>query len=75
MQKIGIAIVATNSYFVLGIKFIKRFHHFYNGEDQIKFFFFSDTDPSDYVQDEIDIEYYHDQHANWLKAQTLNLKT
>ena len=74
MKKIGIAIVATNAYFVLGIKFIKRFHHFYNGEDQVKFFFFSDTDPSNYVQDEIDIEYYHDQHADWVEGTNSKFK-
>lgn len=67
-MKIGIAIVATNAYFVLGIKFIKRFHHFYNGGNHIKFYFFSDTDPKDYLQDNIDIKYHYDAHKNWVEG-------
>ena len=74
MRKLGIVIVATNSYFVLGIKFIKRFHHFYDGGDQIKFYFFSDTDPADYVQDEIDIKYFHEQHSNWVEGTNSKFK-
>lgn len=73
-MKIGIAIVATNAYFVLGVKFVKRFYHFYNGDAQIKFFFFSDTDPKDYMQDEIDIEYYHDTHSDWVEGTNSKFK-
>jgi len=74
MRKIGIAIVATNAYFVLGIKFIKRFYHFYKGNDQVTFFFFSDTDPSGYLQDAIDVEFYHDQHADWVEGTNSKFK-
>lgn len=74
MNKVGIVIVATNSYFVLGVRFIKRFHHFYNGEHKIKFFFFSDQDPSDYIQDDIDIEYHHDYHADWVQGTNSKFK-
>jgi hypothetical protein len=74
MKKIGIAIVATNSYFVLGIKFIKRFYHFYKGDDQVTFFFFSDTDPEDYLQSDIDIEYYHDSHSDWVEGTNSKFK-
>lgn len=73
-MKIGIAVVATNAYFVLGVKFLKRFHHFYSGGAQIKFFFFSDTDPKDYIQDEIDVEYYHDTHSDWVQGTNSKFK-
>lgn len=73
-MKIGIAVVATNAYFVLGVKFLKRFHHFYSGDAQIKFFFFSDTDPKDYIQDEIDVEYYHDTHSDWVQGTNSKFK-
>jgi len=74
MKKIGIVVVATNSYFVLGIKFIKRFYHFYKGEDQVTFFFFSDTDPKGYLQDIIDIEYHYDSHADWVEGTNSKFK-
>lgn len=74
MKKIGIAIVATNSYFVLGIKLIKRFYNFYKGDDQVTFFFFSDTDPTDYIQSGIDIEYYYDSHSDWVEGTNSKFK-
>ena len=40
MSKIGIVIIATNSYFVLGIRFIKKFMHHYKGSQKITFYFF-----------------------------------
>ena len=42
MKKIGIVVLATNAYFVLGVKFIKRFHHFHKDNNKIKFYFFSE---------------------------------
>jgi hypothetical protein len=65
MKKIGIVILATNAYFVLGIRFIKRFNHFYNGKKQVKFYFFSDEDPKEYIQENIDVSYHYDKHENW----------
>lgn len=65
MKKIGIAILATNSYFVLGIRFIKRFNHFYKGSYNIKYYFFSDEDPKDYLPEDIDVHYSYDKHDNW----------
>lgn len=63
---IGIVIIATNAYFVLGIRFIKRFMQFYKGEATIKFFIFTDTDPSGYLQDDIKVSYFHREHKNWV---------
>lgn len=31
-MKIGITIIATNAYFPLGIRFIKKFKHYYKGD-------------------------------------------
>ena len=63
--KVGIVILATNAYFVLGVRFIKKFMYHYKGRSEIKFYFFSDTDPAPYLQDSIDIEYHHTTHSNW----------
>lgn len=65
MSKIGIAILATNAYFVLGIRFIKKFQHHYKGTADITFYFFSDTDPAPYLKGDEDVVYIHDQHKNW----------
>jgi hypothetical protein len=68
MSNIGIVILATNSYFVLGVRFIKKFMHHYKGESDIKFYFFSDEDPSAYLQDDIKVEYHHTKHNSWVDA-------
>ena len=39
MNKIGIVILATNAYFVLGVRFIKKFMHHYKGDSKITFYF------------------------------------
>lgn len=65
MKKIGIVVLATNSYFVLGLRFLRRFHHFYKGSRPVKFYFFSDKDPTDYLPSEIDVFYQYDSHDNW----------
>ena len=38
------------------------------------FFFFSDTDPSGYLQDAIDVEYYHDTHSDWVEGTNSKFK-
>jgi hypothetical protein len=68
MSKIGIVILATNAYFVLGVRFIKKFMHHYKGDSKITFYFFSDEDPKDYIQDGIDVRYIHTQHKNWVEG-------
>ncbi len=67
-KRIGVVILATNSYFVLGIRFIKKFMHHYIGDSEIKFYFFSDTDPSDYLQAGLNFEYHEVKHDNWVDA-------
>lgn len=67
-MKIGIVIVATNSYFVMGVKLVKRFYQFYRGDKPLTFYFFSDTDPTPYVQEAIDVRYLHENHKSWVDA-------
>ena len=67
-KKIGIVILATNSYFVLGVHLIKKFSHHYKGDAKITFYFFSDTDPKDYLPDNIDVKYTNQTHDTWMNA-------
>lgn len=64
-KEIGIVIVATNAYFILGIRFMRKFAYYYRGDRNVKFYFYSDTDPSDYISDNIKIEYRHTEHKTW----------
>jgi hypothetical protein len=74
MNKIGIVILATNAYFALGVRFAKKFFHHYRGESKIKFYFFSDTDPVPYVNEEMDIEFIQDKHDNWVEGTNSKFK-
>src|SRR6187431_1245904 len=64
-NRIGIVVLATNSYFILGLRFMKRFMHFYKGESEIVFFFFSDENPEGYVGDNVNVKFYPQIHNNW----------
>ena len=65
-NKIGIVILATNAYFALGVRFMKKFMHHYKGDSDIKFYFFSDEDPHPYIGDNIQVEYIEQHHTNWM---------
>lgn len=65
MKKIGIVILCTNAYFILGIRFVKRFMYFYKGGGDITFFLFTDTDPKEYLPEGIKYEYIHTSHKDW----------
>ena len=64
-MSLGIVIVCTNAYFILGIRFIKKFIHFYTGKKKIKFYLFTDTDPLLYAPNINNITYIHTVHTNW----------
>lgn len=66
MSKIGIVVIATNAYFVLGIRFIRQFIKHYKGTKKIKFYLFTDTDPTLYLSSNIDFEWIYEKHAVWL---------
>jgi hypothetical protein len=74
MKSIGIVILATNAYFILGIRFMKRFVHFYKGDCKITFYFFSDTNPKDYIPDSIDVRYFHTTNNSWVDGTNLKFK-
>ena len=66
MKNIGVVVLATNAYFVLGIRFVKRFITYYKGSENITFYFFSDKNPKDYLQSGVDFEYFHVENNNWV---------
>ena len=67
-MKIGVIIVATNSYFVLGVRFIKRFAQFYKGNAEIIFYMFTDNDPKPYLPDNINCVYINQIHKDWAEG-------
>jgi len=67
-MKIGIVILGTNAYFILLIRFVKRFMHFYKGNSDITFFLFTDTDPKDYLPEGIKYEYIHTTNKSWVEG-------
>lgn len=75
MKNIGIVILATNSYFVLGIRFIKKFMYHYKGDSKIIFYFFSDTNPNEYLPENINVKYHHVTNTNWVDGTNLKFKS
>ena len=73
-QRIGIVIIATNAYFVLGIRFIKKFMQYYKGNSEIKFYFFSNQNGDEYVSDNIDVTFIKDNHLDWVSATNSKFK-
>lgn len=70
-MKIGIVVLCTNAYFVLGIRFIKRFIHHYKGDKDIVFYIFTDKDPKDYLPDDINYRYHHTTNKSWVDGTNL----
>lgn len=64
-REIGIVILATNAYFILGVRFVRRFMHFYKGDMDVKFYFFSDIDPAKYLPLLANVEFHPTSHTNW----------
>lgn len=67
-MKIGISILCTNGYFPLGIRLVKRFNHFYKGENEIRFILFTDTNPADYLPNYINYEWRELRNKNWVEG-------
>ena len=67
-REIGIVLLATNAYFVLGLRFIRRWMEFYKGDSLVKFYFFSDIDPRNYLPSTIldSVEYHRAHHSRWV---------
>lgn len=49
---ISIVLLASNGYLPLGIRFIKKFLHYYHGNSKIQFYIFGNEDPYQYLSDE-----------------------
>ena len=64
LKTIGIVIVCTNSYFALGLRFVKKFNHYYKGAFNIKFYLFSDLSPINYLPN-ANIVYIKENHDHW----------
>lgn len=65
MRTIGIIVIATNAYFVLGVRFMRKFLHHYKGDKKIQFYFFSDTNPEEYTPPQFPCTWYYTRHDNW----------
>lgn len=74
-MKIGIILLATNGYFPLGVRFVKKFMHFYEGSSEIIFYFFSDKNPKEYVSENINVEHYYLSNPNWVDGTNSKFKS
>jgi hypothetical protein len=52
-KKICLLIVATNVYFILGVRFINKWNKLYKGNNNIHFHFVSDQNPFEYLPNDI----------------------
>lgn len=67
---IGICILATNIYFLLGLRFIHKWKKHYKGNKNITFYLFTDRNPNEYI-DTTDIKYYNTTNKNWVDGTNL----
>lgn len=67
-MRIGIKVLATNGYFLLGCRFINRFYHLYEGNKDIVFYFFGDKPPFEHTPTGANIKYYYVQNNDWVEA-------
>ena len=68
-MNIGILILATNIYFILGLLFIKQFMYHYKGKCNIIFYFFSDKNVNDFINPEkIKVVHFKTHHNSWVDA-------
>ena len=66
-KTMGIVILATNIYFILGLRFMKKFMYYHKGNCKINFYFFSDTNVLEYLPPDIDnVHYYYATNKNWV---------
>lgn len=74
-MNIGIVLLATNGYFPLGIRFIKKFMNHYIGNNKITFYFFSNENPKEYIPNEYDVEYFYQRNDDWVSGTNLKFKS
>lgn len=68
MERIAFCIIATNSFFTLGLRFLNKFHFLYEGDTPVTFYIYSDVDPAPYLPDGIDAHYRPVKHDNWVEG-------
>jgi hypothetical protein len=69
MTKLGIVILATNAYFVLGLRLIKKFLYHYKGHCNVQFFVFSDMNVRDYLPSKLpDVNCYYSTSSSWVEG-------
>ena len=66
--RVGIVIICTNCYFLLGMRFVKKFNHFYKGNYSITYCIFTDTDPTPYLKGIKNFKYFETSHDTWNSA-------
>lgn len=75
-MRIGVVILATNAYFLLGLRFVHKWMKHYKGTASIVFHFFSDQNPKKYLNDATNITIVHhsDAHTNWAEGTNSKFK-
>lgn len=58
-NNLAIVLVATNYYFSLGIRFINRWSYLYEGNLNVTFHFYSESDPSEYLDKNLSNVIFH----------------
>jgi hypothetical protein len=64
-KTIGIVVICTNAYFILGLRFVKKFLYYYTGQNNVIFYLFTDQDPAPYLKN-IQYKYIHNEHTRWV---------
>lgn len=58
--------ICTNAYLILGIRFVKKFMHYYKGSHDILFYLFTDKDVKTYLPDHTNVHAIQTVHKNWV---------
>ena len=72
-MNIGVVVLATNRYFLLGLRFIHKWRKHYKGNKNITFYLFTDTEPSDYI-DTSDVIHYYSTNETWVEGANSKFK-
>ena len=67
-QGIGFVILATNGYFLLGLRLIKMLQHHYKGRAQLNIYLFSDRSGNNYFHDLKNIHHIPTSHDGFVTA-------
>lgn len=74
-KKIRVVLVATNAYFLLGIRLINRWKNLYSGNNDYIFHFISDKDPKEYLYTHKDAVIYENiDSSDWFSNNMLRIE-